>query len=66
MWCRAFVGGIREKYLQTDPARVASEMTSLKTDADLAPIRDADDLSDDWKRFWADVDALMERARDKG
>ena len=54
----------RRALLAEDPKAVADTLGWWKRDPDLASVRDADDLSDDWKRLWADVDALLADAKE--
>ena len=46
----------------TDPAAVANALASWKRNATLAPVRDLESAG--WKKFWADVDALLARAKE--
>jgi len=52
------------KRLGSNPAWVLQMLAHWKRDPDLASVRDGDDLSDDFKKLWADVDALLERAKE--
>lgn len=67
-WRRAALGSVRA-YLaaNTEPREVARAVRILKRTSDLAGVRDRiDDLPADergeWRRLWADADALLARA----
>ena len=44
------------------PDRPVGVLTGLQKFPALAPIRDAEDLSEDFQKLWADVEALKQRA----
>ncbi len=46
----------------TDAQTVAKTLAHWKRDADLASLRDGDDLPGEFRKLWADVDALLRRA----
>ena len=50
--------------LAANAKAVAETLAHWQKDADLAPIRDAEDLPDDFKQLWVDVDALLKRAQE--
>ena len=54
---------VQRELLSTAPSAVVHELARWKTDADLAAIRDPEDLSEDFQQLWTEVEALLERAR---
>jgi tetratricopeptide (TPR) repeat protein len=65
-WLRADLTAWESILASGDAATVAARLRHWKKDPDLASVRDADDLPEDWKRLWADVDALLTRAEEAG
>ena len=62
-WLRADLALWTEAVAQ-NAGLVAQSLADWQKDPDLAPIRDAKDLPDDFKKLWADVDALRKRAQE--
>jgi len=60
-WLRAQLVML-DKALATNPGFVAAQLAYWKQDPDLRSVRDAKDLSEDFRTFWADLDALLTRA----
>jgi tetratricopeptide (TPR) repeat protein len=60
-WCRAYVDDVRKR-LATEPVFVRKKMRDLQRKRALAPVRDADDLPDEWQEFWDEVAALRAEA----
>ena len=48
----------------TDPTKYAAWLEWWTEDRDLAAIRDAEDLPEEARALWADVAALLERAKE--
>ncbi len=60
-WLRAAL----EAWSDQPPGQASAAARVLrqwKTDPDLAPVRDGADTPADWRKLWADVDALLARA----
>ena len=54
-----------EGLLDTQAEIAAKALAHWRNDPDLAPVRDADDLSDEFRQLWTDVDQLLEKARSR-
>ena len=61
-WLRADLD-LLSKRPAADAASVVGVLEHWRKDPDLAAVRDAGDLSEDAKRLWKEVDALLERTR---
>ena len=62
-WLRADLEALEKRFAE-NPSAVARALVRWKSTSDLASVRDADDLSSEWRELWSDVDALLARARD--
>ena len=49
--------------LATDPQRVADQIYYWKKSRWFASVRLGDDVPPEWKRFWADAEALQKQAK---
>ena len=60
-WARTLYAWRVETPPRADQARFALR---FRAEPNFAPVRDVDELSEDWRAFWADVDALLEKSGD--
>jgi len=60
-WLRADLE-MRRAMVTTDPATVAENLRHWKRDADFASVRDGGGPTAEWRKLWADVDALIEES----
>ena len=59
-WLRADL-----ELLRKQPEGTAKRLRRWQRNPNLAGVRDGDDLSDDWKKLWADVAELRKKASGK-
>lgn len=62
-WLRADLRAWQERG-GADAESLARTLRGWKADPDLASVRDGDGLSDGWRAFWGDVDALLARTEE--
>jgi hypothetical protein len=61
-WARVALDTMRSAVARVPHQILMSIDERWRRDVLLAPVRDAANVPDDWKRFWADLDALRAQA----